>query len=647
MKTWWSPKEMVDAGLAGMPTTVRAINVRAGKEGWAERRNLAGEPLARPRQGRGGGLEYHVSLLPDEAQVQLVKARTREALAAPAAKKPSSAIWETFESQPDRQKQKARDRLQALMDVEALIRGGLQKNIAVSTIAAQRGVSTRSIYNWYDLVVGHDESDWLPLLAPKHAGRHATVPCDPAAWAFFKADYLRLAQPSLESCYRRLQMTAEENGWTIPSSRTLHRRIEQEIPAAVHVLLREGQEKLKRLYPAQERDRSSFHALQAVNMDGHKWDVFVRWPEDNTVARPIMVAIQDLYSGKILAWRIDRTENADSVRLACMDMFRAYGIPDEMSLDNGRAFASKFITGGATNRFRFKVKPEEPTGILTAMGVKLHWTTPYSGQSKPIERAFRDLCDTVAKHPAFEGAYTGNSPDAKPENYGSRAVPLETFLEVVDQGIRMHNAQAKRRSRVCQGIYSFDDVFAASYQGALIKRASEAQLRMCQLAAENVRANTEDGSINWAKNRYWAEFLLEVRGTALTIRFDPDDLQSGIDVYRLDGTFIGRAECIAAVGFSDQAAARDHSQKRRKFIRATKDAAALGQQLSRDELLRQMPKLDNDDEPFIPAAVRLAPHHRNAAALAVATRRQPEELPEFEDVSEHWMAGLRLISDDD
>lgn len=646
MTDWWSPKAMVEAGLPGLPGTVRAINVKAEREGWQRRLNAAGQPLARPRAGRGGGWEYHLSILPDETQAHLIKKSQPQPSKTTANPQTADGAWDAFEKLTDKQKEKARDRFDALQSCEKLIDGGLQKNIAVSTVARQRGVAPRSLYNWYDLVTGHEVGNWLPLLAPRHAGRHVTVPCHPDAWQFFKADYFRQAQPSLESCYRRLEAAANEHGWDIPSSRTLFRRIEQEIPVAVRVVLREGPEALKRLYPAQERDRSSFEALQAVNMDGHKWDVFVKW-EDGTVGRPIMVAIQDLYSGKILAWRIDRTENTDSVRLACMDMFRAYGIPDEMTLDNGRAFASKFITGGAASRFRFKIKPEEPTGILTAMGIKLHWATPYSGQSKPIERAFRDLCDTVAKHPAFEGAYTGNKPDAKPENYGKRAVPLETFLEVVDQGIKLHNAQPKRRSRVCQGIYSFDEVFQESYTNALVKRASEAQLRMCQLAAENVRANREDGSISWAKNRYWSEFLLEVRGTQLTIRFDPDDLQSGIDVYRLDGTYIGRADCINAVGFSDQAAAREHGQKRRRFIRATKEAAALERQLKRDDLLRQMPKLTDDEEPVAPAAIRIAPMRTNAAALAVATERQPEELPDYEDVSEHVMAGIRLISNDD
>ncbi|MGR3723940.1 transposase domain-containing protein [Abyssibius alkaniclasticus] len=55
--------------------------------------------------------------------------------------------------------------------------------------------------------------------------------------------------------------------------------------------------------------------------------------------------IADIYSNKFLAYRIDKSESATAVRLAFYDLFRDWGIPDWALLDNGRAFASKQITG--------------------------------------------------------------------------------------------------------------------------------------------------------------------------------------------------------------------------------------------------------------------------------------------------------------
>ncbi|MFZ2470211.1 MAG: transposase domain-containing protein [Parvibaculum sedimenti] len=644
MKEWFTPSEVAALALPALPATLRGINMIAKREGWLERRNVAGTSLARKRQGRGGGWEYHYSLFPTMAQTRLVAesvtaARKEKAGGVDVAPKGRGEMWDWFERQPDTRKGKAHDRLAMLEAVTALQRGGLQKDVAVHEVARTNDVGKSAIYSWFDLVAGVDRADWLPYLAPRFAGRTASVECADEAWQFIKTDYLRQSQPSFSTCYERLQLAANEHGWTIPSERTLARRIAREIPKPVFVFLREGPDALKRLYPAQERDRTMFHALEAVNVDGHKWDVFVKWP-DGTVSRPIMVGIQDLYSNKILGWRIDKTENVDLIRLAFADVFNEFGIPDVCYMDNGRGFAAKLITGGTPNRYRFKVKEEEPTGVLISLGVEVHWTLPYSGQSKPIERAWKSLCDSVAKHPAFEGAYTGNKPDAKPENYGSKAVPLDTFIAVVGQGIALHNARAGRRTRVCAGVKSFDQAFNDSYAKSIIRKATEEQLRMCFLAVENVRPDNTNGSVRVAGNRYWSELLLEHMGKPLSVRFDPDDLQAGIHLYRLDGVYLGFAECVEAIGFADTQAAREHARKRNAFKKAVKIAAELERQLSTEDMLRLLPEVDD-------APVPKTKLTRLVTVGNLAAKASPDEIADAAasatEFERNFQAGLQLL----
>src|SRR3546814_18700036 len=100
---------------------------------------------------------------------------------------------------------------------------------------------------------------------------------------------------------------------------------------------------------------------------------------------------------------------------------------------------------------------------LVALGITIHWAKPYRGQSKPIERGFRDLCDAVAKHPAFEGAYTGTRPDAKPENYGSKAADLDTFLRVWNEGMAAHTERLGALPEKAWGRLSVKPGFEASY----------------------------------------------------------------------------------------------------------------------------------------------------------------------------------------
>ncbi len=483
-----------------------------------------------------------------------------------------AALWAAFDRKPEKQKAVARQRLAALDAALTLISHDVARKTAFAEAAGAHDFSAASVYRWYRDVRGYDRAGWLPLLAPGHAGRTVVAECSPEAWDYFKADYLRSERPASAACYERLQRAAKVHGWTVPALRTIERRIDREIPRPVILLAREGAEALKRAYPAQERDRSVFHALEGVNADGHRFDVFAKWP-DGEIGRPCLVAWQDLLSGKILSRRVDKTENTDAVRLSFGDVVERYGVPGHAWLDNGRAWASKWMTGGMKNRYRFKVLDEEPVGILTAMlgAENVHWTTPYHGQAKPIERAWRDFCEYVAKHPALAGAYTGNKPDAKPENYGSRAVPIELFMTILDQEIAAHNARAGRRSAVCNG-RSFDQVFDESYARAPIRKATAEQRRLWMLAAESA-SSRQDGSITLAtdrRNRYWSPELADHAGEQLIVRFDPQTLHDRVYIYTTDGRFITEAQCIEAAGFNDTEAAREHSRARNQFKRAAR-----------------------------------------------------------------------------
>jgi len=417
------------------------------------------------------------------------------------------------------------------------------------------------------LVQGRAKKDRLPALAPKQIGRVSAQEIDPRVIQYLRGDYLRPEQPPFMACFERLQQVAADKGWELPHHRTLQRNFLKNVPEPVITLLRKGQDALEMMYPPQTRDRSEFHALEAVNADGHKFDVFVT-KDGSKPFRPHLVAFQDLYSGKILAWRWAESFTAELVRLTCGDLFKNYGIPDLCWFDNGRDFASKMITGGTKTRYRFKIVEEEPVGFLTALGVDVSWARPGRGQSKPIERAFRDFCNHIAKHPKFAGAYTGNSPQNKPSNYGEKAIDAKVFDAVLNAGVAAHNARAGRRSRVCAGKMSFDQAFEASYANSVIKKAGPEQLRMCLLAGEVKKTDRRSGVVTIKGNTYWSEELAGMPSEKVIVRFDPDNLHTEIHVYKMDGSYVGAAPVFEAQGFADAKAARDHSNAKKKFMKA-------------------------------------------------------------------------------
>lgn len=562
-------RELAAMRLSVLPSHPNKIRERARREQWP----------AIELGGRGGvRLAYLIATLPADVRAELEHRATSdetEQLEAPVSSRDLDAV-------PDRMRRRAAERMTVLAALADELELAPSLSAAIAKVRGEH--SADSVRRWWGVVAKLARTDWLAALVPGYRATAKPLECHPQAWEYFRDLCQTKSRMPEAEAYRKTVVVAAAQGWEpVPSVDSMRRRLAREVPVAVRTFNQEGSKRLAALYPAQERDRSVFDAMAAWCADGHRLDLRVRWP-DGTVERPILLAWQDLASGLIVGWRVDRTENSDLVRLSFLTAVRAFGVPGEAYLDNGRAFASKLITGGTTNRFRGKVLAEEPAGILTHLGVRVRWATPEHGQAKPIERAFGDLTNSLSKHPAFDGAYLGRSTMHKPANYrDDRAVPLAEFLRVADVAIREHNTRRGRRSAVCAG-RSFEETFRASYAEAEVRRATEAQLRTLLLAAEAVRVRAATGDIYLEKNRFWSPALVDLAGSLVTIRFDPDDLQAGIHVYRQDGRYVTFADCIQKTGFADMQAARVHAKARRQWTNAVKAQAEAASTFSPAEL---------------------------------------------------------------
>jgi len=648
---WFTAAEVAALALPGVPTVAANVIALAERENW-RRPEWLGKRW-RKRTASGGGVEYHWSVLPPDARLAWSVTHTvidaeAERQAAGAARTANGPLWDWFFTLSDKRRDEAARRLQALEQIRQIVRdtGRNVLNVRLE-VAAAFGATKSTLYNWEGLVRGQPRIDWLALLAPRHVGRVKGAECSQEAWDALYVEYMRPAAPTFSACYRKIKRAAEKNGWTLPSESACLRRM-QLVQPEVHMLNRRGADAVKRMFPAQERDRTVFRALEAVNADGHKWDVFVKWP-DGHVGRPMMVGFQDLYSDLFLSWRVDRSENRDLIRLAFGDMIEQWGVPKHCYLDNGRGFASKQLTGGTPNRYRFKYREQEPDGIMTQLGVEVHWTTPYAGQSKPIERGFGDLARDVARDIRFEGAYTGNSPMAKPENYGSKAVPLELFLQVVAEGIREHNARVGRRTRVCKGVLSFQQAFDASYAKSEITKATLEQRRLWLLAAEGMKPRKPDGSIILMGNRFCAPFLTAQIGKQVTVRFDPEKLQEDMHVFRPDGIYLGAAPCVEAVGFNDVDAARAQMRARAAYLRAVKSVDEAHRKMTAEA---QIALTATNTEAPPPPETKVVRLMRTSGSLAISAGAVALDAEETEDMlvraSEARRAHrLRLVGEDD
>tara|TARA_R110001592_G_scaffold363400_1_gene688173 strand:- start:36196 stop:38340 length:2145 start_codon:yes stop_codon:yes gene_type:complete len=621
----------------------RCIADALGKELSSVKRRATKESWPYTTQTVVGGTRHIHSLtdLPVDIQQALILAQARHVTAQK--QNISDSAWNVYERAGENAKSEAKRRLEALNFREALIANGSGKSAATDQAAAEYSANRATIYKWVELVKGVERSNWLAHLMPQHEGKpKRSAECTPEAWDFFKADYLRNEQPSIASCYERLKRAAAANNWKIPAIRTFNRWCTERIPLSVRILRREGEHALSSRFPSVERSVRNMHAVEWINGDGYQHNVFVKWP-DGTVDRPKTWFWQDIYSRKLLAYRVDLTENTDSIRLSFGDLVEQFGIPSHATIDNTRAAANKWMTGGVPNRYRFKIKEDDPLGIFPMLGVQVHWTSVDKagtqakgrGQAKPIERAFGvgGIGDYVDQHPDFAGAYTGKNINAKPENYASKAVPLEDFVRVLNEEIIHWNAKEGRRTQMAGGTLSFDQVFNESYKASPIRKATEAQRRMWLLTAEAIRvdktgcftleAGARTGQGRDGRNRYFAQELLEYgdRGIKIVVRFDPDRLHESVYAYTLDGRFITTADCLEAKGFGDSDGSRIYSRERKKFIKATKAAADAEMRMDLAGVSQRLPRPELPDP---------------AQSKVVRPVRATVELPDTKSPDEYW-----------
>lgn len=634
---WWSADELAASGLPELPGSVRGINLMATQYGWR-----VTPDCAQRKQGRGGGWRYHWSVLPLAARQKLLKEAAAPTVE-PKGKLPRGEAWAFYDASNTAAKDKAKKRLVALQYVDALHLAGLSHVNAVIEAAKQAEASPRSVYNWLSMVEGVAPEDQLAYLVPRHKQaprKSAKATCSRDFMDYLKGLYLRLERPTFASSHRLALAEAKRRGWDTLTQFTAKRHIDTEVPRVVQVRAREGVTGLMRCFPSQIRDRTTLNALEGVNADCHKIDVFVRWP-DGKINRPQIVGFQDLFSGKILSWQVDNDPNQVMVMAAFGEMIETWGIPKHCLFDNGHEFANKWLTAGTNTRFRFKIREDDPLGVLPLLGIQVHWATPAHGQAKPVERAFRDFASDIAKHPRFHGAYVGNRPDAKPENYGNRAIPLEEFIEVLAEGVAEHNARQGRLSPTAQG-RSFDETFAQSYAKAPIRKATDAQRRLWLMGQEPKKLHKQHGGLKLHGNEYHSEWMSEHANQKIVVRFDPFDLHSGAYIYATDGAFMGFAECRQKVGFFDLIGAKEEARRKARIKKANKALLEAHRPVNIEQIAATM--APETPEPTLVSAKVVTPEFRrkDGAPIARPPAYQPPENPALDAAQDALILNLPL-----
>jgi len=400
VKEWLTCREFAAEALPDLPTTESAMIRYAARHRWAD--SMA---YARNRAGRGGGIEFHVALLPTTARLEYERRHRQIEIVAPALP-PALMLGSDLTDRAARE----RDARLAIVNAYEQFSTALRLSDASRTqIFVDRynlgshyvpdwvretipTLSKRSLARWR-AVKGLGRADRLAV--DRSAARKGKGIVETAEEGRLRTFVLALIahQPLLTAAQIQTQCRAEF-GDTIRdhAGRTVEMPPVRTFQHALKSLKTTEKVVLTRLSDP-DRYRST---MAPAGVGTYAW---VRTP--NTLwmidASPVdaicvdgrwaIYACIDIATRRTI-WYVARTPRAEAVALLIRKALLEWGTPDKIKTDNGSDF--KAI---ATQR------------LLAALGIEVEYSDPYSPQQKGhVERAIRTFQhDCASLLPGFVG----------------------------------------------------------------------------------------------------------------------------------------------------------------------------------------------------------------------------------------------------
>ncbi len=557
MKLWWTLPELASYRLPGLQSSKQGLSGYAKKAGWLVAKAPNGESLARKRQGRGGGFEFHVSLLPPAARIAI------DAAHAPAAGRVEEEIV-SLPAAPCAETARMRDARLAIL-------GGANR------LRAARGLSQ-----------GSADEAFLALYAERRDGLdefvHELVPTLAARtlrrWrlAAETQDGARLGQTHGGS--RRSKALEIANGGAVAiriqrlvaeqpffTARDLRKALIASFGATIEVggqAIDMPSEKAVARYVAEWKAANKAALTKLTDPDGYRSRYRVSggsrhghverlnqvWQIDASPAdvlcidgRHTFYACLDIWSRRVILY-VTKTPRAEAVCLLLRKAILAWGLPETIETDNGSDFRAQ-----ETRRF------------LAAMGVAVDYCDAYSPWQKGhVERVIGTIQRSFG---VWQPGFIGHSV-ADRKKIEARKSLAQRHGETMDDTLKVELTAAdlqKRLDAYAENGYGLEEhsalgmapfAKAATFTGKLRRVESERALDVLlyKLAGDGLRSVGKDG-IRIDGATFINASLLP--GEKVLVRLDPADLGRALCFSEDGATFLGEAVCPERAGI-DRAA---------------------------------------------------------------------------------------------
>ncbi len=659
MKEWYTAAELM--GLPGLPGSERRIRDRAQKDAWTSRQ----------RQGKGGGLEYHLCSFPDAARNELVRRELPE-LAAPAPEtalvvsKPvmDLAVIAARKAEGDARAAQIRGKAQARMDAKreilALIEDarryqGLNTMTAVVDYNAGRldaspeararlpKISLPSVHRWFTQINGYG----LARLAGdyrRHRAGTGIIDTYPQLGAALRAFIIEYPHGKPARAYEWLKARydldwdalpkeiAGDGPIPMPSTKTVERWIQRWKHDNAELYIRLSN-------PDQWKSRFMIgwgDASAHVQRPNQVWE-YDSTPADVMLedGRHSILGVIDLYTRRAHL-HISKTSRSAAVAHLTKIALQDWGVPEIAKTDNGQDYVSHHI-----NR------------IFYALGIEHQVSAPFCPWQKPhIERFFRTFShDLVELLPGYIGHCVADREALRArEQFSDR-------LFVKNRTVALPGLTAPALQAFCDrwipayhqrphsGLNGQTPAARIAAWGEPLKRIQDE--RVLNLLLQEVpggdgwRTVTKAYGVRVDNHEYIGVDLVDYVDQKIRVLYDPED--AGL-IYCLDDKdrFIGRAECPELTGTPRQALAAQCKTAQQQALReetraARREAKAF---LARDAAETILAAREAALVVFPPPSAPAEPYATSALDGA-AQALLPAPAPVVVEVSAERMAALR------
>lgn len=485
-------------------------------------------------------------------------------------------LWKRLESASVKLKDKAQRDAEACHLWRQLRAQGTSVIDALLEIKAQYGLSKSALYEKLARIKGYAPLNWRALLLGQWTGENARrTEWHPEAWAFFLRQALSPGRKK-KTAWRSTKREAEARGWEgVPSYDTAKKDFGS-LPRDVVTLAKEGETALKAMSPKLIRKYDlpvhDTWSLDARRIDLMARDINGKYGRAGRVFRLHLSIYMDVRSRMILGYAFSDTLNADLTRSAFIEAIKTTGnlIPRKVALDNGMENAAKEISGGAAWRRRGKVKEDEIIGLFPMLGIEVGWATVAHGQAKPVERLFGTLAQMHETRDEFKGAFCGNTPEARPEEWDiAKAVPVELVEKLFAEEVSAYHCTPHRGNGM-EGkspLQVYKEQLNAD--GSKARRINAAQARLCTLSVEKITIR-KDGSFTILGAAYRSDATVKLApGRGYDARYNPLNLSDTVYVYRRE-KLLCQAQRIELTSFNDKAAAKRIMRERASYTKSVK-----------------------------------------------------------------------------